>query len=161
CRTLFGDRFTLADDVLAVALANVNPIAHAAEVLPNLTRIDRQEEWPLFHNLTVSGARILAALDAERLGIAPALGKPGRAIEEHYRLSYHVDGADIAAIAEAIHHKYPAPAGPKTLDHRYVVEDVPYGLVFLEALARCAGVDVPNISGAIALLASACGRDFR
>src|SRR4051812_6360328 len=41
CRGLFGDRFALADDVLAVALANVNPIAHAAEVLPNLSRIDR------------------------------------------------------------------------------------------------------------------------
>jgi opine dehydrogenase len=31
CRELFGDRFVLADDVLAVALANVNPIAHAAD----------------------------------------------------------------------------------------------------------------------------------
>jgi opine dehydrogenase len=161
CRALFDDRFNLADDVLAVALANVNPVAHAAEVIPNLTRIDRQEDWLLFQNLTPSGARILAALDAERLLIAKAFGKRVRGIEEHYRLSYHVEGADIAAIAEAIHRKYPDPPGPKTLEHRYVIEDVPYGLVFLEALARCAGIESPNVSGSIALLSSARGRDFR
>jgi opine dehydrogenase len=161
CRELFGDRFTLADHVLAVALANVNPIAHAAETLPNLTRIDRREDWPLFHYLTESGARMCAALDAERLRVAAAFSANVRSIEEHYRLSYHVDGADIAAIAEAIHAKYQGPLGPKTLEHRYVLEDVPFGLVVIEALARCAGVDVPNVSGSIELLASACGRDFR
>jgi opine dehydrogenase len=161
CRTLFGDRFVPADDVLAVALANVNPVAHAAEVLPNLSRIDRQEEWLLFYGLSASGARICAALDAERIGIARAFGKRVRSIEEHYRLSYHVDGADIAAIAEAIHLKYPDPPGPKTLQHRYVLEDVPYGLVVYETLARVAGVDVPHTSAAITLISCACGRDFR
>lgn len=161
CRELFGDRFNLADNVLAVALANVNPVAHAAESLPNLTRIDRREDWPLFHYLTESGARMCAALDAERLRVAAAFGTKVRSIEEHYRLSYHVDGVDIATIAEAIHAKYQGPLGPKTLEHRYVLEDVPFGLVVIEALARCAGVDVPNVSGSITLLSSACGRNFR
>ena len=161
CRELFGDRFNLADNVLAVALANVNPIAHAAEVLPNLTRIDRREDWPLFGCMTVSAARICAALDRERLEIADAFGAKVRSIEEHYRLSYHVEGADIAALAAAIEVKYPGALGPKTLEHRYVLEDVPFGLVFLEALAFSARVPVPNISGSIALISSACGRDFR
>jgi len=161
CRALFGDRFNLADNVLAVALTNVNPIAHAAETLPNLTRIDRQEDWPLFHYLTASGARMTAALDAERLRVAAAFGARVRSIEEHYRLSYHVEGDDIEHIAEAIHARYQGPLGPKTLEHRYVLEDVPFGLVVIEALARCAAVEVPNVSGSITLLSSACGRDFR
>ncbi len=161
CQELFGDRFTLADNVLAVTLTNVNPIAHAAELLPNLTRVDRREDWPLFHYTTASAARLCAALDAERLRVAAAFGSKVRSIEEHYRLSYHVDGTDLAAIAEAIHAKYQGPLGPKTLEHRYVLEDVPFGLVVIEALARCAGVDVANVSGSITLLSSACGRDFR
>jgi len=161
CRELFGDRFNLADNVLAVALANVNPIAHAAEVLPNLTRIDCREDWPLFGGMTASAARIGAALDRERLEVAEAFGVKVRSIEEHYRLSYHVEGADIAALAGAIEAKYPGALGPKTLEHRYVLEDVPFGLVFLEALALAARFPVPNISGSIALLSSACGRDFR
>ena len=161
CQALFGERFTIADNVVAITLTNVNPIAHAAETLPNLTRIDRREDWPLFHYTTASAARICAALDAERLRVAAAFGSKVRSIEEHYRLSYHVDGADITAIAEAIHAKYQGPLGPKTLEHRYVLEDVPFGLVVIEALARCAGVEVPNVSGSITLLSSACGRDFR
>jgi opine dehydrogenase len=161
CSNLFGDRFSLADNLLGVALSNVNPIAHAAETLPNLTRIDRAEDWPLFHYLTPAAARICSALDRERLEIARAFGLTVRSIEEHYELSYHVPRGEIAQIAEAIHAKYQGPLGPKTLEHRYVLEDVPYGLVFYETLARCAGVDAENISASIALLSSACGRDFR
>ena len=161
CRTLFGDRFNLADNVLGVSLANVNPIAHAAETLPNLTRIDREEDWPLFHYCTASASRLCSSLDVERIRVAAAFGQQVRSIEEHYRLSYHVDGVDIASIAEAIHAKYQGPLGPKTLEHRYVLEDVPFGLVYIEALAHCAGTPVPHISSAITLLSSACGRDFR
>ena len=160
CQALFGDRFILRDDVLGVTLANVNPIAHAAEVLPNLTRIDRQEAWALFGCMTASAARMCAALDAERLRVAAAFGADVRSIEAHYRLSYHVEGADIAELAAAIHAKY-GGVGPPTLEHRYVLEDVPFGLLVIEALARCAGVDVPNVSGSIALLSSAYGRDLR
>ena len=161
CRDLFGDRFSLADNLLAVALTNVNPIAHAAETLPNLTRIDRAEDWPLFHYLTPAAARICASLDRERLAIAQGFGLTVRSIEEHYALSYHVERGDIATIAEAIHAKYQGPLGPKTLEHRYVLEDVPYGLVFFEALARCAGLEAQHMSAAVTLLSSACGRDFR
>jgi opine dehydrogenase len=160
CRQLFGDRFALADNVLAVTLANVNPIAHAAETLPNLTRIDRKEEWGLFECLTPSAARLCGALDAERLRVAAVFGAKLRSIEEHYRASYHVEGADIAELAAAIHAKY-GGTGPTTLEHRYVLEDVPFGLAVIEALARCGGVEVPNVSGSITLLSSACGRDFR
>lgn len=161
CRALFGDRFNLADNALAVSLANVNPVAHAAETLPNLTRIDRQEDWPLFHYCTVSASRLCSALDVERIRVAAAFGERVRSIEEHYRLSYHVEGTDITSIAEAIHAKYQGPLGPKTLEHRYVLEDVPFGLVYIEALARCARVEVPHVSSSITLLSTACGRDFR
>jgi opine dehydrogenase len=54
---LFGDRFTLGN-ILASALLNVNPVARAAEVLPNLSRIDKRESWPLFGNPTPSAARM-------------------------------------------------------------------------------------------------------
>lgn len=161
CRELFGDRFSLSDNILAVALANVNPIAHAAETLPNLTRIDRAEDWPLFYYLTPAAARICGAMDGERQAIARSFGLTVRSIEEHYALSYHVARGGIAEMAEAIHAKYPDPPGPKTLEHRYVLEDVPYGLVFFEALARSAGLEVGHISAAITLLSCACSRDFR
>lgn len=161
CRALFGDRFRLVDSILATALLNVNPVAHAAEVLPNLTRIERREDWPLFHYLTPAAARICEAIDGERLAIARGFGIEVRTIEEHYHLSYHVPRGSVAEIAEAIHAKYGGPPGPITLEHRYLLEDVPYGLVFYETLARVVGALVPNLSAAITLLSTAYGRDFR
>jgi opine dehydrogenase len=161
CRALFGERFTPMDNILATALLNVNPVAHVAEVLPNLTRIDKRENWPLFDNLTPSAARIGVAVDLERQAIARAFGFDVRSIHEHTHLSYHVPLGSYAEMAAAIHAKYGGPPGPTTLEHRYVLEDVPYGLVFYETLARLVNVPVPNMSAAITLICSAYGRDLR
>jgi opine dehydrogenase len=161
CQALFGDRFRPVDSILATALSNVNPVAHAAEVLPNLTRMERGEAWALFDCLTPAAARIAEAIDRERLAIARGFGLAVRSIEEHCHLSYHVPRGSFAEMAAAIHARYRGPAGPTTLEHRYILEDVPYGLVFYEALARAAGVATPVMSAAITLASAAYGRDFR
>lgn len=161
CTELFGERFRLVGNLLETALANVNPEAHAASVLPNLTRIDKQERWMLFDCVTPAGARMLEALDLERLAIARAFGYTVRTIQEHYHLSYHVPRGSITEIAAAIHERYKGPPGPVTLDHRYLREDMPYGLAFYEALARVVGVATPVTSAAVTLLSVASGCDLR
>jgi opine dehydrogenase len=161
CQQLFGERFRLVPNLLVTALSNVNPVAHAAEALPNLTRMERGEHWFLFECMTPAAARIAETIDYERLAIARAYGFEVRSLEEHYHLSYHVPRDSVAVIAAAIHARDHAPPGPKTLEHRYVLEDMPYGLVFYEALARLAGVDVPVMSAAITFAGAAYGRDFR
>ncbi len=161
CRALFGDRFDAASSILATALSNVNPVAHAAEALPNLTRMERGEAWHLFECMTPAAARIAEAIDAERLALAQSFGLRVRSLSTHYHLSYHVPLGTIAEMAAAIHARDHAPHGPKTAAHRYVLEDIPYGLVFYEALARIAGVQVPVMSAAVTLASAAYGRDFR
>jgi opine dehydrogenase len=161
CQSLFGDRFRKVDNILATTLANINPVAHAGEALPNLTRIERGEPWFLFDCLTPAAARIVEVIDAERIAIARAYGVEVRTIEEHYHLSYHVPRGSVAQIAAAIHARDGAPPGPKALEHRYIVEDMPYGLVFYEALARSAGVAAPVMGAAVTFAGAACGRDFR
>ncbi len=161
CRALFGDRFRLVGNLLETALSNINPEAHAAEVLPNLSRIDKREPWMLFDCLTDSGSRLLEAMDLERLAVARAFGLTVRSVQQHYHLSYHVPLGSIAEIAAAIHARYQGPPGPTTLDHRYVREDVPFGLAFFEALARVAGVATPLTSASVTLLSAACGQDLR
>lgn len=162
CAALFGDRFDLAaGGVLASGLSNVNPIAHAAQVMGNLTRIDRKEAWPLFGCFTESTAAICCALDAERMAIAAAFGVAVRSIETHYHLSYHVPLGPLAAMVAAIQARGFGPNGPTTLRHRHVEEDMPFGLAFLEALGRAAGVATPALSGALTLLGAAAGQDLR
>ena len=161
CQELFGDRFRLVTNILATALSNINPVAHAAEALPNLTRMERGEQWFLFECVTPAAARIAEAIDAERIAIARAYGLEVRSLAEHCHLSYHVPRGTIAEMFAAIHARDRAPAGPKTLEHRYILEDMPYGLVFYELLARAANVAVPVMSAAITFASAAYGRDFR
>ena len=161
CRELFGDRFDSADSILATALSNVNPVAHAAEALPNLTRMERGESWFLFECLTPAAARLAQAIDDERVRIARAFGITVRTLATHYHLSYHVPAGSLADMAAAIHARDHAPAGPKTLGHRYILEDFPYGLSFYERLAVLAGIVVPVTSAAITFACAAYDRDLR
>lgn len=161
CRDLFGDRFDPADGILATALSNVNPVAHAAEALPNLTRMERGESWYLFDCLTPSAARVAQAIDDERLRIAQAFGISVRTLAMHYHLSYHVPPGSLAQMAAAIHARDRAPLGPRTLEHRYILEDFPYGLSFYERLAAIAGIAVPVTSAAITFACAAYARDLR
>ncbi|APW39632.1 hypothetical protein RD110_22480 [Rhodoferax koreense] len=161
CQRLLGDRFALADNLLVPTLANINPIAHAAEVIPNLTRMDLGEAWPLFGCFSPVVGRIAEALDRERLAVAQAFAFELPSLKEHYSRSYQVPVASLHTMAALIHARGMGPHGPTHLDHRYVLEDGPFGLAFLEALAALAQVETPMLSSCITLLAFAYGRDFR
>ena len=159
--TLFGDRFDFAGDVLAVSLANINPVAHAAMALANLTRIEYAEAWPQYHYLTPSVARLVEAMDRERRAIASALGCEVLPIEAHFQRSFDVPQSSLADIAAELHRRRGGPPGPTTLDTRFVLEDVPFGLAFNAALARVAGVQAPVTEAAITTLSTLYGRDLR
>lgn len=161
CTALFGDRFDAADSVLAVTLTNINPVAHAAMALANFTRIERGEAWPQYHYLTPAVARLIEAMDAERRAIAAALGVHVTTVEAHFQRSFDVPQTTLADIAAELHRRRGGPPGPTSLDTRFVLEDVPYGLVFNAALARIAGVAVPATDAVVTTLSTLYGRDFR
>jgi opine dehydrogenase len=50
---------------------------------------------------------------------------------------------------------------PQTLNHRFITEDVPFGIVPIEALGLSAGVPTPTISSLITLSSDLLGVDFR
>lgn len=161
CCALFGDRFAHAESLLVPLLANINPIAHAAEVIPNLTRMDRSESWPLFGCFTPVVGRLAQALDDERLAVARAYGFELPSLRTHYACSYLLDRAPLHEMAAEIERRGMGPRGPARLDHRYVLEDAPFGLATLETLARLAGVPTPALSACITLLQVVYARDFR
>ena len=82
-------------------------------------------------------------------------------IEAHFQRSFDVPQSTLAEIAAELHRRRGGPPGPTSLDTRFVLEDVPFGLVFNAALARIAGVDVPATAAVITALSTLYGRDFR
>jgi opine dehydrogenase len=160
CRALFGDRFVLRDGLLAIALSNLNPQNHLAIALCNLTRMELGEAWGQNRHITPAVARLIEALDAERLAIAQAFGLTVRTICEHFHLSFDVPMGPLAGMTHALAQRPSDVKGPTTLDSRYVTEDVPFGLVPTIRLAALAGVPVPLHESGVQLMSALYGRDF-
>jgi opine dehydrogenase len=161
CRALFGDRFEEREDMLAIMLSNLNPPAHVANMLGNLTRAEKGEDWPNYGSITPGVGRIVEAMDVERLALAAAFGLSVRSVQDHYVLSFGVAPGPVGEMAAAVYAKRPELLGPKTLDTRFITEDVPFGLLPLELLGRIAGVPVPLHQAGIALFDAICDCDFR
>ncbi|KAA0972379.1 hypothetical protein FPY71_04600 [Aureimonas fodinaquatilis] len=161
CADLFDIEIGCARSVLDACLSNINPIAHAGQIIGNFSRIDRQETWLLFEHFTRSGINIAENLDVERLAIASAFGAAPRSLQQHYALSYNVTDAPLPRMVREIFEGGSRTQGPRALDHRYLFEDMPYGLVFLERLAACAGLNCPVMTSAITLLEVMTQRPIR
>ena len=157
---LYGERFNAQSDTLAIAMVNVNPVSHVPLALANLTRIERGEAWTQYDNMAGAVARMIVAVDRERLAVAAAFGLSVRSIEEHFHYSFGVPMADLGTQSLAVHTGVGSPAGPVSLESRYFTEDVPYGLAFYAAMGRTVGIGTPCNDACVALASAACGRPF-
>jgi opine dehydrogenase len=160
CTELFGDRFVPRSDILAIALSNVNPQSHMALALCNFTRMERGEDWGQTENMTDAVGRLLEAIDAERLKIASKLGLAVKTMREHYSMTYGVPDAPIGETARHLVTRTERTAGPATIETRYVLEDVPFGLQQNLLLGRMLGVEVPLHEGGMAIFSALYGWDL-
>jgi opine dehydrogenase len=160
CRTLFGDRFREREGLLAIALSNVNPQNHMAIALCNLTRMERGETWRQASNTTDAVGRLIEALDAERLAIAEAVGVQVRTVRQHFALSFGVAEGPIGAMSAAMAAGGRDTVAPATLDTRYVLEDVPFGLYATVRLGALAGRPAVLHEAGLALFSALYGRDL-
>lgn len=151
--------FSDGGNTLAVALANVNPIVHGPLALLNWTRIERGEPWAQYQQMTPRVAAVIDALDVERLAVAAAFGLQPRSLATHFAQSFGTQSRHLADIAAELHAARGGPLGPTTLATRFLTEDMPYALAFLQALARVAGVPVPAVQAVLATAALATGEN--
>jgi len=161
CTALFGGGFFAQENTLASALANVNPQSHGPLAVFNWTRIEHAENWPQYHCMTPGVARAIEALDRERRAVAQAFGIALGPIEEHFARSFGAESSRLEDIAAELHAKRGGPPGPVRTDTRYLSEDMPYGLAFVEALGAIAGVATPATRTIVDAASLVSGIDFR
>ena len=125
---------------------------HPALTLLNSGRIESTAGDFEFYidGVTHSTARVLTVLDRERVTVASAVGVRARTALEWLQVAYNVQGDNIY---EAIQNQtgYYGIKAPKTLNHRYIYEDVPMSLVPIASLAKRYGVSVRGIESIIRL----------
>ena len=157
---------TPASDVLEIAFANINAVFHPAGMLMNASRIEGNRGNFLFYRegITESVGRIVRAVDNERLAVARALGVPTKSFLELFHEFGSTTDQALASnsIPRACRESLPnrAVKAPSQLDHRYLHEDVGYGLVPLAAFGDLVCVETPVMDSLIALASAANRIDY-
>jgi opine dehydrogenase len=81
-------------------------------------------------------------------------------VREHFSLSFHVPMASVSDMNQEMHRQGRGGSGPATVNSRYVLEDVPFGLLPTILLGRLAGSPATLHESGVALFSAAYGRDF-
>ncbi|GAP17352.1 NAD/NADP-dependent octopine/nopaline dehydrogenase family protein [Levilinea saccharolytica] len=137
-------------NVLQTGLNNMGAIFHPALTILNSGWIEATHGDYQFYidGVTPSVARVLEALDRERVTVASSLGIRARTALEWLKLAYDATGEDLH---EAVHNQpgYYGIKAPPTLNHRYIFEDVPMSLVPIASLGQRYGVSVRGMDSII------------
>ncbi|MBT8093155.1 MAG: NAD/NADP octopine/nopaline dehydrogenase family protein [Gammaproteobacteria bacterium] len=151
-----------AANVLQTSLQNANPIIHPAVTLSNAARIEMTGGDFLFYEEGVSDSvgRLIEALDRERIAIGDAVGVTILPDPEiGVRQGYMLEASYGSGYREAPGFK--GIGAQAQLDHRYLHEDVGYGLVFMSELGAQVGVETPAIDAMIKMASIVMARDYR
>jgi opine dehydrogenase len=143
CRSL--PMLSPARSVLHTGIENIGAILHPIITLLNAGRIESGVGFRFYsEGVTPHVARVLAAADAERIQIARAYGVPYRSLPAWVAATYGHHGNDMQT-AVGSNPGYAAISAPTTVVHRYLLEDVPTGLIPLLELGEAAGLAVPTL----------------
>jgi len=148
------------EDALSAALMNAGPIIHPPLILMNAGPLEHFETWDIHKEGTQSSIRrVTDALDAERIAVREALGyKPYHfPLRDHYTTDRWMYGDAHDRLTESGDWREHIDLAT----HRYMREDVQYGLAFLVSVAEWAGVAAPIAAGLLALAGAVAGEDFR
>ena len=150
-----------AKNVIQTSLQNANPVIHPAVTLANAARIEGTGGDFLFYEEGVGDAtgRLIEAVDQERIAIGAKLGleivsDPAMGMRQGYMLADNYGAAYREAPG------FLGIGAQPQLDHRYLHEDVGYGLVFMSRLARQVGVETPTIDAIIQVTSVLMARDY-
>lgn len=145
----------IASDLITTSLSNTNHMIHPGVVLANASRVDNGEPFRLYRGgLSQVVRHLLEAVDGERLQLMDRLGVAPRTLRDWMVGFYESEGMAGQDIVQCLQ-TFPPFAdvpGPSTLNHRYLLDDVPFGVAQWSALARHLDVEVPHTDALLSSL---------
>jgi opine dehydrogenase len=148
--------------VLETGLSALNPIVHPPGVLLNAGRVERSRGDFYFYEegVTPAVARVIEALDAERLAVGSAYGLTLTPVAEAFHKAGFGPEGDLWSVINGSR-MLTALRAPGAIGTRWLTEDVPYGLATWAELGDAVDVDTPLIDALIALTSAVLGVDCR
>lgn len=145
-------QFIDGKSVLHTGLDNIGAIFHPTITLHNAGWIEATAGEFQFYidGVTPSIAKVMEAIDRERVRIGAALGIKLMSAMEWLKMAYDVNGEDLY---EAIQTQegYRGIKAPANINHRYINEDIPMSLIPMASLGDMLGIRVRGMKSIIRL----------
>ncbi len=127
-----------------------SPVFHIVGMLKNADKILNEENFNFYiDGIRPDVAEYMEKMDAERYKVAEAMGMEPRTVNEWLNLAYDVPMADLYTMIQntppyqntpEVPNRSPAP---KTLFHRYLMEEIPLRAVPTIKIAEILGIETP------------------
>jgi opine dehydrogenase len=154
--------FVPADSIIQTSIGNVGMVLHCAPLLLNAGWTENKKYIYKYYydGITPSIGSFIEKLDEERVAVSEKLGLRVESTQEWLMRTYHVKGANLYECIQN-NEAYNTIDAPTSLKHRYIFEDVPCGLVPLEAIGKKVGLQMAHTTLIIDLASKLLNVDFR
>lgn len=156
------ESFTPAESMIQTSIGNVGMILHCAPLLLNTGWTENEENTYKYYcdGMTPTVVALIEKMDSERIAVSEALGFRVESIKDWLVRTYNVSGSSLYECIKN-NEAYRTIDAPNSLNHRYIYEDIPCGLVPLEAIGIKLGLDMTYTTLVINLACRLLDVDFR
>lgn len=154
--------FLPAQSMLQTSIGNVGMVLHCAPLLLNAGWTESEQNIYKYYydGITPTVGELIEKIDRERVAVSEVLGYKVESTKEWLIRTYHVTGNNLYECIQN-NEAYKTIDAPRSLKHRYIFEDVPCGLVPLEAIGLKLGLNMSNTTLIIDLASKLLNVDFR
>jgi len=150
-----------AKNILVTSLGNIGAIFHPTITIFNQQKILKGERFEFYcDGVNEVTAKFMEKLDGERQAIARSLDTLIPTLEEWLESRYSIKGDSLYSLIRN-NPAYKGICAPNTLRHRYLLEDVPTGLVPLSLVGKALGIPTPHMDSLIDEAERITGDDMR
>ncbi len=136
---------TKADSFLETSFSNIGAIFHPIIFLSNKERILRKEKFNFYTNgVTKQVAEYIEKVDFEFKLIATAIGINSLSVIDWLNSRYGLPKTSVYKMIKS-NPTYKDILAPTTINHRYICEDIPTGLVPMSLFGKNLGISTPTI----------------
>jgi len=154
-------QFIPGDNVIKTGMDNIGAVFHPAVTVLNSARIEstRGDFEYYIDGITPSVAKVLEAIDRERVAVGAAMGFHCMTAREWLYIAYDAAGLTLH---DAIHANrgYYGIKAPPHIHHRYITEDVPMSLVPIASIGEMLGTPCSTIRSIIQMANTMHGCDY-
>jgi opine dehydrogenase len=129
------------NSIYETSLSSTNPVIHVPITLFNLARIEEGHDFSFYgEGVSMAAIGYIESIDKERISLAKKLGFTCPSILESINSFFDIKFDNLYDALNK-NETYIKGRAPKSLSHRYITEDISYGIVPIVKLGKVLNMD--------------------